>query len=413
MNLTYQNVEKAYENVSKVARKTPLEYSSRLSNKYGAKVYLKREDLQPVRSYKLRGAYNFISQLNAEERKRGVVCASAGNHAQGVAYSCALLKIKGAIFMPEITPRQKIDKVRTFGGKYVEIILTGRTFDEAFEASLKYGEKHKLVCVRPFNDPKIIEGQATVAYEIDQDLKDIDYVFAPIGGGGLISGISMYNKTKKTGAKIIGVDPLGAPKMVTALKAGKPVMLEKIDTFIDGAAVKCAGDLTFSYIKKYVDKVITAAEGAVCKEMIDLYQSEGIITEPAGALSVAALAQFTKEIKGKTVVCIISGGNNDISRYPEIAERSLMYQGLKRYFIVEFAQRPGELKKFLDKVLGPNDDIVRFEYIKKTNKEKGPALVGLELSDKDDYPKLLARFDKFEIKYKVISSDDMLYQYIV
>jgi len=413
MNLTYKDIEAAYENVAKVAKKTPLEYSSRLSDLYGAKVYLKREDLQPVRSYKLRGAYNFISQLNAAERKRGVVCASAGNHAQGVAYSCSLLKIKGVIFMPEITPKQKIDKVRTFGGKYTEIVLFGRNFDEAFQASVKYGEKHKSVFVHPFNDPKIVAGQGTVALEIFQELEKVDYVLVPIGGGGLISGISTYVKTGRKGAKVIGVDPAGAPKMVAALKNGGPITLDKIDPFIDGTAVKRIGDYTFELIKKHVDKIITVCEGSVCKEMIDLYQSEGIIAEPAGALSVGALEQMKDQIKGKTVICIITGGNNDISRYPEIVERSLVYQGLKHYFLVEFAQRPGELKRFLEKALGPNDDIVRFEYIKKTNKEKGPALVGIELVQKDDYAKLLTRLDKQEIKYRVLTNDDILYTYII
>jgi threonine dehydratase len=413
MNLTYKDIEVAYGNVSKVAKRTSLEYSSRLSAKYGAKVYLKREDLQPVRSYKLRGAYNFISLLDESEKKKGVVCASAGNHAQGVAYSCSLLKIKGTIYMPEITPKQKVDKVRTFGGKYIDIVLFGRTFDEAFQASMKFCEKNKMIFVHPFNHNKIIAGQGTVGYEINQDLENVDYMLIPIGGGGLISGVSTYYKTKGLKTQIIGADPVGAQKAVTALKAGKPVVLDKIDTFIDGAAVKCIGDITFAYIKKNVDKVIPIPEGAVCKEMIDMYQSEGIITEPAGALSVAGLEVMKEKIKGKTVVCIISGGNNDISRYPEIVERSLVYQGLKHYLIVEFAQKPGELKRFLEKGLGPNDDIVRFEYIKKTNKEKGPALVGIELSAKEDYEKLLKRMDKFEIKYRVISNDDLLYQYIV
>jgi threonine dehydratase len=413
MELTYKTIEAIYPNISKVIRRTPLELCSRLSKKYNAQIYLKREDLQPVRSYKIRGAYNCISSLNDADKKKGVVCASAGNHAQGFAYVCALLKIKGVVFMPEISPRQKIDKVRTFGGKYITIELVGANFDEAYAAAVKYCNKNKMIFIHPFNDTKIIAGQGTIAYEIYQDLEKVDYIIAPIGGGGVISGISSYVKDKKIKSKIVGVDPQGAPKIFNSLKEDKLTKLDTIDTFIDGAALKCAGELTFSIIKKNVDKVLVAAEGAVCSEMIDLYQSEGIIVEPAGALSVAALEQIKNQIVGKTVVCIISGGNNDISRYPEIMERSLVYKGLKHYFIINFAQKPGELKKYLDKVLGPHDDIVRFEYIKRTNKEKGVALVGVELSRKEEYDKLITRMHKYQIKFEVITNDDLLYQYII
>jgi threonine dehydratase len=315
--------------------------------------------------------------------------------------------------MPEITPRQKIDKVRKFGGRYVEIVLTGKTFDDASAAANEYCTKHKMVYVHPFNDPRTISGQGTVGLEIYQQLPEAQVIVLPIGGGGLSSGVATYLKAKNKSVKIIAVDPAGAPKMVQALKNGGPLTLEKIDTFVDGAAVKRAGDITYKIIKSLVDKVITSPEGAVCKTMIELYQSEGIIAEPAGALSVSALEFLGKDIRGKTVVCIISGGNNDITRYPEIMERSLVYQGIKHYFIIEFAQKPGELKKFLEKVLGPGDDIVRFEYIKKTNKENGPALVGLELKSKQDFEPLLKRMRKYDVQYKIITSDDILYQQLI
>lgn len=411
--VSQQTIAQAYERIQNVIIKTPLQYSERLSELYKAEVYLKREDLQAVRSYKIRGAYNLMSSLDKSEQKRGVVCASAGNHAQGFALSCSKLKIKGVVFMPEVTPRQKIDKVRKFGGKYVEIVLTGKTFDDANASANEYCTKRKMVFVHPFNDARTISGQGTVGLEIYQELSKLDMLVAPIGGGGLISGVSTYLKSKNRNIKVIGVDPAGAPKMVEALKAGEPVTLDKIDTFVDGAAVRRAGELTYKIVEELVNKVIASPEGAVCKTMIELYQNEGIIVEPAGALAVSALEFLQDKIKGKTVVCVVSGGNNDITRYPEIMERSLVYQGLKHYFLIEFAQKPGELMKFLQKVLGPGDDIVRFEYIKKTNKEKGPALVGLELTRKQDFEPLLKRMQKHDVKYVIIDSNDLLYQYLI
>lgn len=411
---TKQDVERAAENLAEVVAETPLYYSKRLSKQFGAEVYIKREDLQEVRSFKIRGAYNRMSLLSSEEKNRGVVCASAGNHAQGVAYSCSLLKVKGTIFMPEITPNQKVEKVRQFGGKYVTIKLVGQTFDDASVSSQAFCKESGAVYVHPFNDPQVIAGQGTAAHEVIRQLgKPIDYFFTTEGGGGLISGCSIYLKSVQPKVKIIGVEPEGAAGMVMSLKHGKVTTLPTIDTFVDGAAVKTEGELTFDICKKYVDEVVTVPEGKVCTTMIELYQNEGIIAEPAGALAISALDQFSANIKGKTVVCMLSGGNNDLLRYPEIVERSLVYLGRKHYFLVEFAQKPGQLKKFVNYALGPKDDIVLFEYIKKNNKEKGPALVGIELQDKADFKPLLARMEEIELNYTILKSDNVLYKYLI
>jgi threonine dehydratase len=414
MVVSKKDIEAAADRLAGVVERTPLQFNKRLSEIFGAIIYLKREDLQEVRSFKIRGAYNKISSLIPEEKKRGVVCASAGNHAQGVAYSCSKLKIKGTIFMPAISPNQKIDRVRKFGGKFIEIVLIGDTFDEAFEASQTYAKKHHAVYVHPFNDPMTIAGQGTVAKEVYEELDGkLDMIIACLGGGGLVSGTAIYMKETNPKIDVVGSEPKGAAEMRASLKADKLVTLESIDTFVDGAAMKRAGELTFGICKELVDDIKVVPEGKVCMEMVNLYQNEGIVVEPAGALAVSALEQLKNDIKGKTVVCIISGGNNDILRYPEILERSLVYQGLKHYFIIEFAQKPGQLKTFLDHGLGANDDIVRFEYVKKTNKEKGPALVGIELKKKEDLQPLLDRLDKIGIKYHHIKHDDLLYDHLI
>jgi threonine dehydratase len=414
MSTTLQvDVDKAHEVLKSIVYHTPLQFNQRLSDLFKASIYFKREDQQIVRSYKIRGAYNNIFSLDPEQRNKGVVCASAGNHAQGFAHSCSLLQIKGYVFMPQVTPKQKIQRVRNFGGDWVQIELVGNTFDEAAHVASKFCLENNLTYVHPFDNINTISGQGTVAYEILEDLPDVEVVIVPVGGGGLISGVSAYLKNKNRSITIIGVDPLGAPKMVEAIKAGYPKVLEHIDSFIDGAAVKKAGEITFEFVKQYVDKVIPVAEGKVCTNMIELYQNEGLTIEPAGAMSVAALSQVADLIAGKKVVCIISGGNNDISRYPEVIDRSLIYEGLKHYFIIEFAQKPGELLKFLQKVLGPNDDIIRFEYLKKTNKEFGPALVGIELSNRNDLEPLLERIRENNITYKNITHDDVLRKYFV
>lgn len=403
----------AAKRLSGTVIRTPLMYNRNLSRKYGCEVYLKREDLQMVRSYKIRGAYNMMCGLSPEQQKRGVVCASAGNHAQGFAYSCKKLNIKGVVFMPVITPRQKISQTKMFGEDNIEIRLVGDTFDDCSDAAKSYTSQHHMVFIPPFDDYSIIEGQGTVAVEIMEDLQDIDFVFVPIGGGGLAAGVGACFKNTSPNTKIIGVEPAGAASMKAALEAGHPVLLDQIDNFVDGAAVKRVGDISFSICRDVLDEVQTVAEGSVCTTILELYNKDAIVAEPAGALSIAALGNNREMISGKKVVCIVSGSNNDIDRMPEIKERSLQYEGLKHYFLISFAQRPGALKDFVNHVLGPNDDITRFEYMQKTNKEAGPALVGIELEDKNDYHQLIRNLNAFQINFFEINKDDKLLGYLV
>lgn len=407
------NFEDARKRLKGIALRTPLQLSTSLSRRYRCNVYLKREDLQVVRSYKLRGAYNMMSSLPAEQLSRGVVCASAGNHAQGFAFSCKKLNIKGIIFMPVITPKQKINQTKMFGEDYIEIRLVGDTFDDCAVAAKLFTEESRMTFIPPFDDHRIIEGQGTVAAEIIEDQSDIDYLFLPVGGGGLCAGVGSYFKTWSPKTKIIGLEPEGAPSMFEALKAGEPVSVENIDRFVDGAAVKKVGSLTFSICKDVLADMRLVPEGKVCSTILKLYNEDAIVVEPAGALSVAALDDYAEEIKGKNVVCIISGSNNDIDRMPEIKERSLQYEGLKHYFLVNFAQRPGALKEFVNYVLGPNDDITRFEYMQKTNKESGPALIGIELKNREDYDLLLQNMKQFNINYTELNKDDTLFGYLV
>ncbi|HAK0871086.1 TPA: threonine ammonia-lyase, partial [Listeria monocytogenes] len=387
--VTEEDVEKAYEVLKAVVKHTPLEYDFYLSEKYHCNVYLKREDLQRVRSFKLRGAFYAISRLSAEQLEKGVVCASAGNHAQGVAYTCKRMTVPATIFMPTTTPQQKVSQVKFFGGSNVEVVLVGDTFDASATAAKEFAATHGQTFIPPFDDPDIIAGQGSLAVEMVKDLnkahEQADYVFAGIGGGGLISGVATYLKAKSPITKIIGVEPDGAPSMTAALKQNQVVTLDKIDKFVDGAAVKEVGGLTFQHAKVLVDEVTTVSEGAVCSTILDMYTKQAIVAEPAGALSVAALEIYREEIKDKTVVCIVSGGNNDINRMQEIEERSLLHEGLKHYFIVNFSQRPGALKEFVNDVLGPHDDITKFEYTKKVNRGNGPVIIGVLLQDKNDY----------------------------
>lgn len=413
-SVTTKAIDRAAERLKTVVTKTPLEKNERLSKKYKANIYLKREDLQSVRSYKIRGAYHKMSLLNKADRKKGVVCASAGNHSQGIALSSCLLKIKSRIYMPQSTPRQKVARVKDLGGSWVELVMIGDTFDEASEAAVAYARKSQKVFVHPFDDPQVIMGQGTVGVEILEQLNSkIDFVVVPIGGGGLMSGLGTYVKAKLPKVKLIGVESVGAPAMYTSIKNKKITTLKSIDKFIDGAAVTKPGRHTFKICQQVIDQIVLVPEGKVCQDMIALYQSEGIVAEPAGALSVAALDKIADKIKGKTVVCIISGGNNDISRYSEVIERSLVYQGLKHYFIIEFPQRPGVLRGYLDNVLGEHDDIALFEYMKKSNRESGPALVGIELTKKEDLEPLLKRMDKAEMTYQHISGDHILFRFLL
>jgi threonine dehydratase len=399
--------------LKKVVTKTPLQFNHHLSDKYQCNVYLKREDLQVVRSYKLRGAYNMMSTLAKDKLQNGVVCASAGNHAQGFAFSCKKLNVKGVVFMPIITPKQKVNQTKMFGGDNIEIKLIGDTFDDCAVSAKQFTEEHNMTFIHPFDDYKIIEGQGTAAVEILEDLSGIDYIFIPVGGGGLIAGIGTYFKTISPQTKIIGVEPEGAPSMTEALYHGHPVTIENIDRFIDGAAVKRVGDLPFTIGREVIDEMHLVAEGKVCSIILKLYNEDAIVVEPAGALSIAVLDDYAEQIKSKTVVCLVSGSNNDIDRMPEIKERSLQYEGLKHYFLIRFAQRPGALREFLNCVLGPDDDITRFEYMQKTNKETGPALVGIELSDKRNYEALLNRMHSFNIDYSEINKNDTLFGYLI
>jgi len=396
-----------------IVNRTPLQFSHNLSRKHKCNVFLKREDLQVVRSYKLRGAYNMMSSLSKEQLQKGVVCASAGNHAQGFAYSCKKLNAKGVVFMPIITPKQKVNQTKMFGEEYVEVKLVGDTFDDCAVSAKNFTEKNGMTFIPPFDDRRIIEGQGTVAVEILEDKTDIDYLFVPVGGGGLSSGVGTYFKTYSPKTKIIGLEPEGAPAMFEAIKAGHPVTLDAIDRFVDGAAVKTVGDLTFSICKDVIDDMHLVPEGKVCSTILQLYNEDAIVVEPAGALSIASLDDYADEIKGKNVVCIVSGSNNDIDRMPEIKERSLQYEGLKHYFLVNFAQRPGALKEFVNHVLGPHDDITRFEYMQKTNKERGPALIGIELKYKKDYVHLMEKMRSHHIDFSEINKDDKMFGYLV
>lgn len=415
--VTEEDVEKAYEVLKSVVKHTPLEYDFYLSEKYHCNVYLKREDLQRVRSFKLRGAFYAISRLSAEQLEKGVACASAGNHAQGVAYTCKRMTVPATIFMPTTTPQQKVSQVKFFGGSNVEVVLIGDTFDASATAAKEFAAAHGQTFIPPFDDPDIIAGQGSLAVEMVKDLnkahEQADYVFAGIGGGGLISGVATYLKAKSPITKIIGVEPDGAPSMTAALKQNQVVTLDKIDKFVDGAAVKEVGSLTFQHAKVLVDEVTTISEGAVCSTILDMYTKQAIVAEPAGALSVAALETYREEIKDKTVVCIVSGGNNDINRMQEIEERSLLHEGLKHYFIVNFSQRPGALKEFVNDVLGPHDDITKFEYTKKVNRGNGPVIIGVLLQDKNDYERLLDRVAAFDPSYIPINDNQTLYTLLV
>jgi threonine dehydratase len=410
---THLDFDAAYQRLKDVVRRTPLEYNERLSAKYECEIYLKREDMQIVRSYKLRGAYNMISRLNAEQLSRGVVCASAGNHAQGVAFSCKKLGTKGVIFMPEITPKQKVKQTEMFGNGNVELVLVGDTFDDCLREALLYTQAHGMTFIPPFDNEQIIEGQGTVGVEVLQDLPGIEVAIMPIGGGGLAAGMGTYLKQTVPGITLIGVEPEGAPSMLTSMKNGENTTLTDIDRFVDGAAVKRVGDKTFAICREILDDMLTVPEGKVCTTILKLYNEDAIVVEPAGALSVTALDAVKDQIKGKKVVCVISGGNNDIERMAEIKEKSLLYEGLKHYFIVRFPQRPGALKLFVTEVLGPGDDITRFEFIKKTSKENGPALVGIELKNAEDYPALLQRMQENRFEVIEINKDATLFEYLV
>ena len=415
--VTRNDVEQAYQLLKSAVAHTPLQYDRYLSEKYQATILLKREDLQKVRSFKLRGAYYAIKQRSKEELANGVVCASAGNHAQGVAYTCREIDVQAVIFMPSTTPQQKVSQVAFFGGDNVTIELVGDTFDASAKAAKAYASSQGMAFIDPFDDPSIIAGQGTLAVEMMKDAQEEsyqpDYIFAAIGGGGLISGVSAYAKEVSPITQIIGVEPAGAPSMQKAFDNDGPIALEQLDKFVDGAAVREVGQITYQHAKKFVDRLLTVDEGLICSTILELYSKQAIVAEPAGALSVAALESMKEEIKDKTVICIISGGNNDINRMAEIEERSLIYEGLMNYFVINFPQRPGALKEFVSEVLGPNDDITRFEYTKKINRGSGPVVLGVLSKSTIDVTSLFERIKEFDPSYINLSENQSLFTLLV
>ena len=411
---TVEAIDKAAQVLDEILDATPFQRNANLSDIYEAEVYLKREDLQMVRSYKIRGAYNKIRTIDPELVRNGIVCASAGNHAQGVAFSCSKLKIMGSIFMPVTTPKQKIEQVRMFGKEFIEIVLTGDTFDAANSAAIEYARTHSKTFIPPFDDPKVMEGQGTIGREIlNQTTEPLDYIFVPIGGGGLASGLGAYFSQMSPSTKIIGVEPGGAPCMKAAIENGGPVKLEHIDKFVDGAAVQLAGTQTYEVCRQILDDIVVVPEGAVCTTIIHMYNKSAIVVEPAGALAVAALKFYKDQIKGKRVACVVSGSNNDITRMEEIREKSLLYEGLKHYFIVNFPQKSGAVLSFIRDVIGPTDDLVHIQYIRKTNKNFGPALIGIELAAKEDFEPFMDRLKAHGISYEYINENNQLFEILI
>lgn len=412
-NVSAADVDAAAVRLDGVAARTPLERNDRLSSQTGAEVWLKREDLQPVRSYKIRGAYNLVAQLDEGARAAGVVTASAGNHGQGVAFACARLEVRGRVFVPTTTPRQKRDRMQVIGAGWIELVVSGETYDDSAAAAAEEAVRTGAVLVPAFDDPRTVAGQGTVAAEIVAQLGGAPDVLAvPVGGGGMLAGCLAWLAERAPGTSVVGFEPAGAPTMTRALEAGHPVELAVLDGFVDGAAVRRAGDLTYAVVAQHAPPVLAVPEGRVCAQMLAMYQADGIIAEPAGALAPAGLGLAGLE-PGSTVVAIVSGGNNDVSRYAEILERALVYEGRKHYFLVDFPQEPGALRRFLDSVLGPDDDITLFEYVKRSNRETGPALVGVELGDPGSLPDLLARMAAAPMRVEVIDPGSTAYRFLV
>ena len=408
-----EGVQHAKLQLKEVCKETVLESNKRLSEMTGAFVFLKREDLQQVRSFKIRGAYNKIASLTPQERERGIVCASAGNHAQGFAFACNHLKIRGRVYMPATVPQQKIAQVKMFGEGFVETILTGDTYDACQKVALETAKKEGQTFIHAFDDVQVIEGQATIALEmIAQHTEGFDYVFVPVGGGGLVSGILTVFKALSPKTKIIGVEPEGAQSMKLALELNKHIPLKEMDRFVDGAAVRQVGVLPFEICKEFLDDLVNVPEGKICQAILDLYNKEGIVAEPAGALAIAALDLVEYDLKNKNIGVLLCGGNNDILRMPEIKERALLYANLKHYFIIDFPQRAGALKQFVNEVLGPEDDITHFEFSKKSSKSVAPAVVGIELKSKDDLGFLVDRMKNHNFNFDYLNEKENLFQFL-
>ena len=409
-----EGVRQAATRLADVIRRTPWEFNKRLSAMTDASVFIKREDLQQIRSFKIRGAYNKISSLTKAERTGGIVCASAGNHAQGFAFSCQKLQIQGDVYMPATTPQQKVSQVRMFGGEFIEIVLTGDTYDACQKHALKASKKQDKTFIHPFDDKEVIEGQATMALEIlNQSSASLDYILVPVGGGGLISGIITVMKSLSPKTKIIGVEPQGAPSMQKALEAGQRISLKKMDRFVDGAAVRQVGELPFEICKSNLSEIITVAEGQICQTILDLYNKEGIVAEPAGALALAGLEMLKTNFRGKRIAVLLCGGNNDILRMPEISERALLYANLKHYFLIDFPQRAGALKEFVTDILGPNDDITHFEFSKKSYRTNASAVVGIQLKEATDFSLLVERMKIHNFKFDYLNEKQNLFQFLI
>ena len=409
-----EGVQKAALCLAQVSKRTPLELNKRLSEMTNASVFLKREDLQQIRSFKIRGAYNKISSLNLHERSEGIVCASAGNHAQGFAFSCKELQIRGSVYMPATTPQQKVTQVRMFGGDFIEVILIGDTYDECQAIALQAAKESGKIFIHPFDDIKVIEWQATIALEIlEQTSKKLDYVLVPVGGGGLVSGILTVFKLLSPHTKIIGVEPEGAPSMREALNLGERISLKYIDRFVDGAALRQVDAIPFEICKDSLDEMITVAEGKICQTILDLYNKEGIVAEPAGALAIAGLEALSIDLQDKQIALLLCGGNNDILRMPEISERALLYAKLKHYFLIDFPQRAGALKEFVTQVLGPSDDITHFEFSKKSYRNNAPAVVGIQLVQAADFSVLVERMKIHNFKFEYLNEKESLFQYLI
>jgi len=415
--LTAEDVLNAYKVLRSNVDQTPLQKDRFLSEKYNANIFLKREDLQIVRSFKLRGAFYAIDQLSSEKTENGVICASAGNHAQGVAYTCKQKEVQATIFMPTTTPKQKIDQVKYFGGPFVKVVIQEDTFDECNKAAHAYGEENGLTFIEPFNDKNVILGQGTVGVEIHQDLvangDQADYVLAPIGGGGLISGIGSYVKEAMPTTKLVGVEPRGAASMAKAVEEGVPTELEEVNKFCDGTAVAKVGKMTYEYARDFVDEFVAVDEGLVSQTILSLYSKQAVVAEPSGALTVAALENMKEDIEGKTVVCVVSGGNNDISRMTDIEEKALIYEGLQQYFVIQFPQRAGALREFVTDVMNPDDDITRFEYTKLNNRSEGPVVIGILLGKRENLTSLLERIESFDPNYINLTENKLLFGLLI
>tara|TARA_B100001059_G_scaffold124205_1_gene124186 strand:+ start:753 stop:2003 length:1251 start_codon:yes stop_codon:yes gene_type:complete len=409
-----EGVQLAVSRLSNVIRKTPWEFNKRLSSLKNASVFLKREDLQQIRSFKIRGAYNKISSLSEEKRGVGIICASAGNHAQGFAFSCNKMQIEGVVYMPATTPQQKVSQVKMFGGKYIRVLLIGDTYDACQKYALKIAKKEGKTFIHAFDDTEVIEGQATIALEIlEQSSKPLDYIFVPVGGGGLISGIITVMSILSPETKVIGVEPQGAPSMHQSIISDKRVVLKRIDNFVDGAAVREIGKIPFKICKTQLDEIITVDEGKICQTILDLYNKEGIVAEPAGALAISGLEQIDMDFEGKRIAILLCGGNNDILRMPEISERALLYASLKHYFMIDFPQRAGALKEFVTEILGPNDDITHFEFSKKSYRTNAPAVVGIKLKKAEDFTFLVERMKIHNFKFDYLNDKQNLFQFLI